>query len=288
MIKFQDEDITLPVSQFCDDGWWLGNVDEYVSKGTALGEEYTETIYEPSQEGMIGRYDKSTDTWAETKNNALTEFYDEHGEGFVVGTPDGEVPEWGITEKPPTFDYEKQTIRYFDKKWNFFDLEIDKPYYNEYGDEFLVDTVEFELPENHTFTKPPEKIEGFANVLNDGDWSVVEDYRGKIAYNKQTQDEILIETVGEIDAEYTLKKPNHVIDMWNGEEWFTDLDKKYDFDVNAVNRIRRAQYSERVDPLMAEARIKRLQGFEENATELETQALQERANIQIEHSHPVK
>ena len=53
-----------------------------------------------------------------------------------------------------------------------------------------------------------------------------------------------------------------------------------------VNKSRRKAYSLRTDPLLNEARIKRLLGEEEEADSLEIKALEERLKIQEEFPYP--
>ncbi len=56
---------------------------------------------------------------------------------------------------------------------------------------------------------------------------------------------------------------------------------------NHVDDTRRALYTTMVDPLFAEANIKRLQGGTQEVTELETQALAARAEIQQKNPWPI-
>lgn len=54
----------------------------------------------------------------------------------------------------------------------------------------------------------------------------------------------------------------------------------------AVDKARRRAYSERVDPLITEATLKRFIGEIEDADMLSNKAAEERASIQLEHPWP--
>ena len=53
-----------------------------------------------------------------------------------------------------------------------------------------------------------------------------------------------------------------------------------------VKANRQTAYSKRTDPLLNEARIKRLMGEEDQADNLEIKALEERFKIQAEYPYP--
>lgn len=65
MTLFFAQSQTVHVSRITSDGWWIENTTEHVSKGTALGNDFTQTLYTPSRDGMIARYDRATGTWSD-------------------------------------------------------------------------------------------------------------------------------------------------------------------------------------------------------------------------------
>lgn len=70
-------------------------------------------------------------------------------------------------------------------------------------------------------------------------------------------------------------------------EWVTDISAKYIAEFDQVDNLRRHLYFAMVDPLVSEANIKRLQGKEAEAIELERQAIAAREKIQLENPWPV-
>ncbi|EGR3852977.1 phage tail protein [Vibrio cholerae] len=90
-----------------------------------------------------------------------------------------------------------------------------------------------------------------------------------------------------VTDDYTLKEPATRFDEWIDEEWVTDISAKYIDEFNQVDNLRRSLYFAMVDPLVSEANIKRLQGKEAEAIELERQAIAAREKIQLENPWPV-
>ncbi|MCW7551063.1 tail fiber assembly protein, partial [Photorhabdus sp. APURE] len=53
-------------------------------------------------------------------------------------------------------------------------------------------------------------------------WEIVPDYRGKIAYNKQTRAQQEVTELGELPEILTFKQPVTDFDKWDGKQWVTD------------------------------------------------------------------
>ncbi|MGL4828883.1 MAG: hypothetical protein ACRCXG_06240 [Vibrio sp.] len=135
---------------------------------------------------------------------------------------------------------------------------------------------------------PPQK--GFAVVALDdlSGTEYIEDHRGTVIYD--TADCTVSETINElgpIKEGFTDKKPKTRWDKWNDGEWVTDISAKYIAEFDQVDNLRRHLYFTMVDPLVSEANIKRLQGKEIEAIELERQAIAAREKIQLDHPWPV-
>ncbi|ELJ8444289.1 hypothetical protein RUK59_003274 [Vibrio cholerae] len=135
---------------------------------------------------------------------------------------------------------------------------------------------------------PPQK--GFAVVALDdlSGTEYIEDHRNTVIYD--TADCTVSETVnalGKIKEGFTDKKPKTRWDKWTDGEWVTDLSAQYIDEFNAIDNIRRSLYAQVVDPLIAEAVVKRLKGNEAEAIELEKQCLAAREKIQLENLWPV-
>ncbi|HBR1086188.1 TPA: tail fiber assembly protein [Klebsiella pneumoniae] len=84
------------------------------------------------------------------------------------------------------------------------------------------------LPACSTLEAPPEKNEGYAVCRNSAGtaWEQVEDYRGKTLYRVSDQTQAVMYVPGEVPEGYTLLAPDSAYDVWNGESWVTDNDKK--------------------------------------------------------------
>ncbi|UGA55287.1 hypothetical protein [Vibrio sp. VB16] len=117
MNNIQKQNITLAVSEFDKAGWWLGNKTEFVSKSTALGDEYTEIIYEPTTSNLIGKFDADTQTWSEFVNNQITPFWNGDGIEQIVNTPNSPFPEWAIYDQPPVYNAQTHCITRVDGDW---------------------------------------------------------------------------------------------------------------------------------------------------------------------------
>jgi hypothetical protein len=288
MDKFFKKSQSVEVSRLSSDGWWLENCTEHVVKGTALGSDFTQTIYTPSTDGMIARFNRGSEQWSdEIEDMTWKAFFDVYGREFVIGQPDGDYPENAIKEKPPEYNNEKQTVFYGDGVWAVFDIELGKSYWDSEANEFIISDYNFKLPEKHTFIEPPKANKGFAPRLVDSQWKQIEDHRDKTIYNCSdcTQSEI-VEKLGSIKQGFTHDEPSTLYDEWINQAWVTNQRNKYIADFNDVDETRRGLYGRACDPLIAEANIKRLQGREQEAIDMETQALATRARIQAKHPWP--
>ncbi len=90
-----------------------------------------------------------------------------------------------------------------------------------------------------------------------------------------------------VTADYTLKEPATRFDEWIDDAWVTNISNQYIADFDQVDNLRRHLYFTMVDPLVSEANIKRMQGKEIEAIELERQAIAAREKIQLENPWPV-
>ncbi|EJH64588.1 hypothetical protein [Vibrio cholerae] len=90
-----------------------------------------------------------------------------------------------------------------------------------------------------------------------------------------------------VTDDYTLKEPATRFDEWIDDAWVTNISNQYIDEFDQVDNMRRGLYFTMVDPLVSEANIKRLQGKEAEAIELERQAIAAREKIQLDHPWPV-
>ncbi|HDI3227971.1 TPA: phage tail protein [Vibrio cholerae] len=86
---------------------------------------------------------------------------------------------------------------------------------------------------------------------------------------------------------WTDKERKTAFDRWIDGEWVTDISAQYIAEFDQVDNLRRHLYFTMVDPLVSEANMKRLQGKEAEAIELECQAIAAREKIQLENPWPV-
>ena len=230
-MKFFKQSQYVEVSRITPDGWWLENCSEHVTAGTALGEEFTENRFIPSLEGRTARYNREADEWSnEIEDMTFKSFFDNQGREYVIGSPDGEYPEGAILEAPPEFNPETHTVLHNKESgWKVYEILLGKPYYDDTGFELIVSDYNFELPENHTWTPPPESREGYAFKLIEGDWREMPDHRGRIAYAKDRDDDDAlvdyeVEELGFLPNTHTLEVPD-MYDSWTGEQFEYDKER---------------------------------------------------------------
>jgi len=74
---------------------------------------------------------------------------------------------------------------------------ITKEYISEsIADESPLEVGIFLLPANATFQKPPEIDENEVAIFEDENWSIKQDYRGKVYYEKDSGERIVITEIG--------------------------------------------------------------------------------------------
>lgn len=117
-------------------------------------------------------------------------------------------------------------------------------------------------------------------------WTIESKLVSVDVFNKQTRELKRFDDKALVSDDYTQEKPSTQFDEWIDEAWITNLSDKYIHEYDQVDTTRRGLYSQRCDPLISEANIKRLQGEETEAKELEAQALAAWQNIHDEHTWP--
>jgi hypothetical protein len=78
------------------------------------------------------------------------------------------------------------------------------------------------IPAFATEIEPPAAEAGYIAVFANGEWTVVEDHRGQVAWVVATKQQITIANLGPIPAGITLMEPGPH-DVWNGSGWSVDL-----------------------------------------------------------------
>ena len=80
------------------------------------------------------------------------------------------------------------------------------------------------LDNNATTKVPMVSTVGFKPAFIEGEWTLIEDYRGKTIYSTDSGLSGVVTTVGAIPAGYTFNAPR-AGEVWGGAQWVTDPDK---------------------------------------------------------------
>lgn len=244
MTRFFDKSQTVNVSRISADGWWIENTIEHVAKGTALGKDFTTNIYTPSNDDKIAHYDRKTELWSEEIiNMTWLPYWNINGQKFVIGTPNGHYPEWAIKDEPPLFNPEKETVLYLHGiGWKTYEILIGTPFYDKWGSEFLVSDYNFELPQEHTWEKPPLVKKGNAIKLENEQWIETKDNRGLTAYAKSGDwsKNYEIKSLEPLPDSHTLKEP-FPYSIWQDNDWIQQIDLLQVAKRNEINQWRDTQ-----------------------------------------------
>lgn len=102
------------------------------------------------------------------------------------------------------------------------------------------------LPPNCTKTKPLYSDDSKKNIFLDGEWVLVDDFRNKYSYNKLTKEEVVVERLGELGEDYTMKRPpvlkKYYIFDDNINEWVFNIDLLSDYKENKIGEINKYYY----------------------------------------------
>lgn len=80
------------------------------------------------------------------------------------------------------------------------------------------------LPAGAFLDSPPQPVDGKAIVRQNGAWVLIDDLRGKTAYNKQNKQSEVIGILGPLPSELTFIPPTSQFDVWSEESgcWVKD------------------------------------------------------------------
>ncbi|CZF85485.1 DUF4376 domain-containing protein [Grimontia marina] len=227
MNEIKQTSVVVDVSHLSPDGWWLGNEKQHVAKGTALGADYTETLYTPTAEGLTSRFDRETQTWSEEIiNRTATPYYSIEGREYRLASPDSAVPEAMLVTPPPDHDPNTQAVLHDGEKWQVFDIKVGQSYWDKSGREYVVSDDYFALPNECTWERPPAARENYAVRLVQGKWEEVEDHRGKEIFNKAECLQVeLVEELGPIKDGWTLTAPPTPFHEYKNGTWQPSTDR---------------------------------------------------------------
>lgn len=96
------------------------------------------------------------------------------------------------------------------------------------------------IPPSVSLEAPNDVDDGYAIVRENNKWKYPRDYRGNTIYSIVTGESVLVTEIGNIPDGFTLLKPASEFDVWNGEEWVLDEEKKRQHDL-AVLQLQQSQ-----------------------------------------------
>ncbi|MBD2820350.1 tail fiber assembly protein [Xenorhabdus sp. 42] len=102
-------------------------------------------------------------------------------------------------------------------------------------------------------------------------WLHAPDYRGQTVYHTETQQETVINYIGELKPEHTLLAPCTEFDQWDGKNWVTDTAAQHQYEIQQAEAQRYAFLHEAEERIRQLERRKRL----DMATEREVALLNE-------------
>lgn len=76
------------------------------------------------------------------------------------------------------------------------------------------------LPAGAFLYSPPQPVDGKAIVRQNGAWVLIDDLRGKTAYNKQNKQSEVISILGPLPSDLTFIPPTSQFDVWSEESGF--------------------------------------------------------------------
>ncbi|EPW8574093.1 tail fiber assembly protein [Morganella morganii] len=79
---------------------------------------------------------------------------------------------------------------------------------------------------------------------DDKSWLHVPDYRGSVAYDKDTMQQTEITELGELPEHLTLVAPETPFDKWNGKKWVADKAEKQEYEAAAAERQKQSLLAE--------------------------------------------
>ncbi|HAT3671810.1 TPA: tail fiber assembly protein [Klebsiella oxytoca] len=216
--SFSDTDQALWLYHFDSTGVYIGSGLALIPAGTGLPAKTTIAPCQPS-DGFTGVWDG--DAWNYVEDKRGMRYWNQYGKGSVIVSINETPPENAIFIEPPQKE-EGYVLLFEDDVWLKIKDLTGQKYYTELGDENVIPSPYFVLPDGATLVPPPESKAGFATVWGETRWTYVEDFRGKTAYRKDTGTPVIVIDVGPLSDELTFAAPVTKFDEWDGEQWVTN------------------------------------------------------------------
>ncbi len=218
---FSDTDQALWLSHFDAKGVFIGSGITIIPKNTGLPANTTMVKCDP-QGGFTGIWNGSE--WHYVLDNRGSRYWNQYGVGTVVVNIDDVIPEWAIFVEPPKKE-PGFVLLFTDGEWLNIKDKTGSKYYDSLGNENIVSSPYFEIPEGFTFLAPPEPKSGFATQWNGDEWVYIEDNRGLTVYDKKNRGSSVIDYIGPIKEGYTRSAPGSNFDEWDGSKWVVNADE---------------------------------------------------------------
>ncbi|WP_262032661.1 tail fiber assembly protein [Serratia liquefaciens] len=203
--------------QYDVDGAFIGSVFMHIPANTGFPANTTSIPCEPSA-GMTGVF--NGESWQYVADIRGTQYWNEHGVGFVISSLQDSLPDWAITVAPPMAE-PGYVLLFSEGQWQQIENKTGQVFYESNGNKHIVPDAYSTLPEGCTFIAPPDTKPTFVTQWDGSNWVYVKDLRGQITYNTETKEPIAITEVGPLPNGYTLLVPGR-FDTWDGKAWRKD------------------------------------------------------------------
>lgn len=102
------------------------------------------------------------------------------------------------------------------------------------------------LPAGAYLDEPMPPVAGKARVREGSGWVLVDDYRGQIAYHKQTRQPHVIDVLGSLSDVFTLVPPTSNFDSWDEQNqmWVKDLAQEEAWLIQQAQALRQSLMTE--------------------------------------------
>jgi hypothetical protein len=203
--------------QYDADGAFIGSVFMHIPANTGFPANTTSMPCEPSA-GMTGVF--NGEKWQYVADIRGTQFWNEHGVGFVISSLQESLPNWAITVEPPIAE-SGYVLLFNEGQWQQIEDKTGQAFYESNGNKHIVPDAYYILPDGCTFKAPPDGKPTFVTRWDGNDWVYVKDLRGQLAYSIETKESITITEAGPLPKGYTLLVPGR-FDIWDGKAWMKD------------------------------------------------------------------
>lgn len=203
--------------QYDADGVFIGSVFMTIPANLGLPANTTDIPCECNL-GETGIF--TGESWHYVEDIRGTQYWNEHGQGFVISSLQESLPDWALTTEPPAAAVDC-VLLFNQGQWQQVEDKTGQAFYESNGNKHIVPDAYYTLPEGCTFVAPPDAKPTFVTQWNGTEWVYVKDLRGQLAYSTETREPVSITEVGPLPEGYTLLVPGR-FEQWNGTRWVKD------------------------------------------------------------------